>query len=217
MHAYPPLSGHMAAATRRLVAAVQIVLYASLLAMPLIGWAALDVAGATIPVFGVATLSGVFAKDEDRSDLMFAIDGWFAIALPALVALNVAGGLRHRFVLKDEVMDRMMCKNWRGQFSSGRPVRSLEWRRIGVNPMRLPAGLFPAFTGSSPLLAESTEDSEAPARHRSGGSPRFPPAFRARDPGPRHLVRRMKTRASTSIMRADRDRSIWDRLRYSMG
>ena len=107
-HPLPPLPASVAPWERRLAGGVQALLYAGLLAMPLIGWAASDMAGDTVRVFGLAALPSVWPMDEDRSDLLFAVHGWVATALLALAALHVAGALRHRLVKRDGVLERML-------------------------------------------------------------------------------------------------------------
>jgi cytochrome b561 len=92
----------------RLATTVQVLLYASLLAMPLLGWIASDTAGDTVRVFGLATLPSFLGMDEDRSNLLFTIHGWVATGLLALAAMHVIGALRHRYVLRDQVLDRML-------------------------------------------------------------------------------------------------------------
>ena len=107
-HPLPPLPPDTAPWERRLARSVQVLLYAALLAMPAIGWAASDMAGDTVRVFGLLALPSVLPMDEDRSDLLFAVHGWVATALLALVALHVAGALRHRFLKRDGVLERML-------------------------------------------------------------------------------------------------------------
>lgn len=108
IHPLPSLPGHVPRWERRLAAAVQALLYAGLLAMPLIGWAASDRAGDTVRIFGILALPSVLPMDETRGDLLFAVHGWIAIAILNLVALHVAGALRHRFIKDDGVLERMV-------------------------------------------------------------------------------------------------------------
>ncbi len=107
-HPLPPLPAHVTPWERRLAGGVQAALYAGLLAMPAIGWAASDMAGDTVRVFGLFALPSVWPMDEGWSDRLFAVHGWVATALLALVALHVAGALRHRLVKRDGVLERML-------------------------------------------------------------------------------------------------------------
>jgi cytochrome b561 len=107
-HPFAPLKAPGPIWEHRLAATVQFLLYASLLAMPLLGWAASDTAGDTVRVFGFATLPSFLSMDEDRSNLLFNIHGWVATGLLACAALHVIGALRHRFVLRDRLLERML-------------------------------------------------------------------------------------------------------------
>jgi cytochrome b561 len=107
-HPFAPSKIHAPVWEHRLAATVQFLLYASLLAMPLLGWAASDTAGDTVHVFGIATLPSLLTMDEDRSNLLFNIHGWVATGLLTCAALHVLGALRHRFVLGDKVLERML-------------------------------------------------------------------------------------------------------------
>ena len=107
-HPLPPLpAGTTPGWERWLARGVQAGLYAALLAMPPPGWAASATAGDTVRLFGLA-LPHVLAMDETSSDRLFAAHGTVATALLVLVALHVAGALRHRFVLRDGVAERMV-------------------------------------------------------------------------------------------------------------
>lgn len=92
----------------RLASVVQALMYAALLAMPLLGWAASDTAGDTVRVFGLFKLPSFWNMNEDLSNLLFTIHGWVAIGLLALAALHVSGALRHHFILRDTVLKRML-------------------------------------------------------------------------------------------------------------
>lgn len=107
-HPLPPLPIPLAGPERWVAATVQGLLYAGLLTMPLLGWAASDSAGDTVRVFGLFTLPSLLPLDETRADLLFAVHGWVAIGILGLVALHVAGALRHRFVEDDRVLERML-------------------------------------------------------------------------------------------------------------
>lgn len=92
---------------RLLAGGVQAALYVCVIAMPLLGWAASEAAGDTIRLYGIATLPGILPMDEDLSDQLFTLHGWVAIVLLCLIGLHAAGALRHRFVLRDGVFERM--------------------------------------------------------------------------------------------------------------
>lgn len=91
---------------RLLASAVQACLYVSLLAMPLLGLSASALSGDAIRVFGV-TLPDAFTMNEDGSDRLFEIHGVLARILLGLVALHVAGALRHHFLRRHGLLGRM--------------------------------------------------------------------------------------------------------------
>ena len=89
-----------------LASGVQGALYACLLAMPVLGWVASAMSGDTIKAFGL-TLPDVISMNEDRSDWLFELHGTLAWVLLALTGLHVAGALRHHFVKRDGLINRM--------------------------------------------------------------------------------------------------------------
>ncbi|KAB0678801.1 cytochrome b [Aureimonas leprariae] len=104
-HPLPPL--RRPAWERLLAGGVQAALYVCVLAMPALGWAASETAGDTIRLYGIVSLPSVLPMDEDLSDRLFQLHGSVAIALLCLIGLHAAGALRHRFVLRDGVFERM--------------------------------------------------------------------------------------------------------------
>lgn len=105
-HPLPPLPVPSPRWERILAGSVQACLYAALLAMPVLGLSASLTAGDEVRIFGMA-LPDVLPMDEDLSDRLFALHGLVSWALLALVALHVGGALRHRFVKRDGLLNRM--------------------------------------------------------------------------------------------------------------
>lgn len=106
-HPLPPMPDPVPAWDRRLAAVVQGALYASLMAMPPLGWLASAMAGDTVRLFGLA-LPDMVAMNETGSDRLFAVHGWVATALLALAGLHVAGAMRHHLIERDRVLERML-------------------------------------------------------------------------------------------------------------
>ncbi|GGE08956.1 cytochrome b [Aureimonas endophytica] len=105
-HRIDPVPGGAPRWERALAALVQGGLYLGLLVMPVLGWTASALSGDTIRLFGFA-LPDVLPMDEDLSDRLFALHGTLAWLLLGLVALHVAGALRHHFVKRDGLLNRM--------------------------------------------------------------------------------------------------------------
>ncbi|KQT47353.1 hypothetical protein ASG43_09490 [Aureimonas sp. Leaf454] len=91
---------------RFLASAVQSALLLCLVAMPILGWVASALSGETIRAFGFP-LPDLLAMNEDRSDGFFELHEAVAWVLIVLVALHVAGALRHHFVKRDGLIGRM--------------------------------------------------------------------------------------------------------------
>ena len=82
-------------------------LYALFFLVPLAGWAYSSAAGFPIVVFGVLPLPDFVGADRAFSEAIKPLHGTLVWALAAVVLLHVAGALKHRFVDRDGVLDRM--------------------------------------------------------------------------------------------------------------
>jgi cytochrome b561 len=87
-------------------ASVHHLLYAALIAMPVIGWAATASGGFPVEFF-LWQLPGFISKDEQLSDLLFMLHEWLGWIILALVLLHVAGAVFHWKIKRDNVMQRM--------------------------------------------------------------------------------------------------------------
>lgn len=87
-------------------------LYTLLIAVPLLGWAAVTAYPALITVGGyhLPAMPGI-PKDQDLAKQLFEIHGWLAYLLAALIAVHIAGALKHLLIDRDGVFQRM----WFGQ------------------------------------------------------------------------------------------------------
>ena len=83
-------------------------LYLALVAVPLLGWANASSRGWSVKLLGVLPYPGISAVGSSVGHEMGDIHGYLAWVLFALVALHIAGALFHRFVLKDQTMQRML-------------------------------------------------------------------------------------------------------------
>ncbi len=98
----PPLN----AFERVLSTSVHHLLYAGLVAMPLIGWAATATGGFPVEFFHWH-LPGLLGKNEALSDTLFMWHERLGWALVVLITLHVAGALFHWRIKRDNVMKRM--------------------------------------------------------------------------------------------------------------
>ena len=96
----------LTAMERRLSTGVQHLLYAMLLTLPALGWAATAAGGYPVEFFAWK-LPGLIGKDKELSDLLFTLHGLAALAVMLLLGLHIAGALRHWLIKRDGVMRRI--------------------------------------------------------------------------------------------------------------
>ena len=103
----PPPKGYTRA--QRIAAAVtHVTLYLFILGMPISGYTGLAARGREIPVFGLINLPHLTPRSFDLSANAATLHYYAQFAMYALVALHVLAALYHHFVLKDDVMRRML-------------------------------------------------------------------------------------------------------------
>ena len=81
-------------------------LYALLIAQPMVGWAATAAGGFPIEFFE-ATLPPLLGKDEALSGTLYGLHGLLGGTIVVLVALHASAALMHWLVRRDGVMQRM--------------------------------------------------------------------------------------------------------------
>ena len=92
---------------RTAAAASHFLLYALILLMPIVGWAATSAFPAPLPFFGLFEFPPLIGADRDLSKQLFAIHHWMGKAILALVFLHIAAALKHAFIEKDGILRRM--------------------------------------------------------------------------------------------------------------
>ncbi|MCY7314055.1 MAG: cytochrome b [Rubrivivax sp.] len=107
----PPPDVPMPAWQRRTAQGAHTALYALFFAVPLAGWAYSSAAGFPIVLFGVLPLPDWVAPDRALAEPLKLLHHWLAYALGAVVALHVAGALKHHFIDRDGLLQRM--RPWR--------------------------------------------------------------------------------------------------------
>jgi cytochrome b561 len=103
----PPADPAMPVWQARAAHGVHAALYALFFAVPLVGWAYSSAAGFPIVVFGILPLPDFVAPDKALADLIKPWHGTLAWALALLVAAHVAAALKHQFVDRDGLINRM--------------------------------------------------------------------------------------------------------------
>ena len=83
-------------------------LYACLFVMPLTGWLMSSAKKYPVSWFGLVQLPDLVAPSEKLYKALHEVHESVSYLLIALVLLHVAGALRHQFILKDNLMKRML-------------------------------------------------------------------------------------------------------------
>lgn len=105
-NAPPPLPAYFTSGERLLAKAAHWAFYAAMLALPLSGWVMSDRNDRPIPFFGLAEIPkfGVARPIADAAHEFHEIAGW---AMLALLALHVAGIIKHWLMDRDNLLPRM--------------------------------------------------------------------------------------------------------------
>jgi cytochrome b561 len=98
---------------QRLAALSHGTLYAILIVMPLTGWIMSSALNLPVVYFGLIPLPSPFGVDRALGEAMRYVHFSLALALLALVAVHVLAAFYHHFVLRDDVMRRMLPWNSR--------------------------------------------------------------------------------------------------------
>jgi cytochrome b561 len=83
-------------------------LYLLLFAMPLTGWMMTSARGFPVSWFGFIQLPDFVPRDQALYNLMKETHDNLALALYVVVGLHVLAALKHHFMLKDDVLRRML-------------------------------------------------------------------------------------------------------------
>lgn len=93
---------------RRAATLAHWLLYACLIAMPVLGWLMSAAANTPVNLFGLVVLPNPIAPDRALAALFEEVHGTLAYGLLALVALHVAAALKHHFRDRDATLRRML-------------------------------------------------------------------------------------------------------------
>ncbi|MBU6259757.1 MAG: cytochrome b [Burkholderiales bacterium] len=103
----PPPDGPMPAWQARAAHALHGLLYLLFFAVPLMGWAYSSAAGFPIVVYGVLPLPDFVPHDRALAETLKPLHGDLAWTLAVVVLLHVAAALKHQFVDRDGLLQRM--------------------------------------------------------------------------------------------------------------
>ncbi len=88
--------------------ATHVAMYALFFIVPLVGWAYSSAAGFPIVLFGVLPLPDFVAANKPLSELIKPWHEISAFALAGLVLLHVGAAVKHHFIDKDGLLQRML-------------------------------------------------------------------------------------------------------------
>jgi cytochrome b561 len=83
-------------------------LYVLLVAIPVSGWVYSSATGVQVVYLGLIPLPDLVADDRQTATVLRTVHQTLNFTLLALVCLHTAAALKHRFVDRDTVMDRML-------------------------------------------------------------------------------------------------------------
>jgi len=104
----PPPEPDIAPWQKKVSSAVHGLLYALLLAMPIVGWIANSAYCAPTPFFGLFTLPKLVVDNKDLATTLFTFHRWVGFLVILLVFMHIGGALYHYVVRRDEVLHRML-------------------------------------------------------------------------------------------------------------
>jgi superoxide oxidase len=84
------------------------VLYAFLLAIPLVGWALTSAHATDLRLFELVSLPSLVAPDSDLADELADYHAWLAYGLMGLVFVHALAALWHHYLLRDCVLVAML-------------------------------------------------------------------------------------------------------------
>src|SRR6185437_5511496 len=104
----PPLPSNLRPHERFLAHFTHAGLYVLLFAMPLTGWIMSSARGFPVSWFNLFKLPDLVPKSKALYGAMVVTHATLASSLAVIVALHIAGALKHHYVLKDDTLRRML-------------------------------------------------------------------------------------------------------------
>jgi len=105
---HPPLPDNLKPYERSLARFTHGALYTLLFAIPLSGWTMSSARGFPVSWFGFLQLPDLVPKNHTLYEWLVMTHVTLVCVLAVIVALHVAGALKHHFVHKDDVLRRML-------------------------------------------------------------------------------------------------------------
>jgi cytochrome b561 len=83
-------------------------LYLLALAVPLSGWTMSSALGFPVVWFGVLPLPDLVAKNQALGEALKLVHAWLNYTMAAVVAVHIAGALKHQYMDRDGTLARML-------------------------------------------------------------------------------------------------------------
>jgi len=104
----PPLPDTLKPYERSLARLTHALLYLLLFAVPLTGWTMSSARGFPVSWFGFFTLPDLVPKNKALYEVLLTTHGILAWTLGVVAIIHLLAALKHHFVLKDDVLRRML-------------------------------------------------------------------------------------------------------------
>lgn len=122
----PALPSALPAWERLAARSAHFLLYLLMLALPFSGWIVNSAANIPFRIFWQVPLPAIVAPDDATADFAKAVHFSLFAALAVLVALHAGAALRHHFVLRDDILRRMLFLMVLIAFAT--PLLAADWR-----------------------------------------------------------------------------------------
>jgi cytochrome b561 len=119
LHPPPPLPETMKPWECKAAIAVHVLLYVMLFVQPLIGFLQSNAVNFPVVLWGFVPLPPLIGPDEALGDTLINVHALGGNLLAILVIIHIAAALRHHFMLKDDVLRRMLPGAERAPLTDG--------------------------------------------------------------------------------------------------
>ncbi|HML29402.1 MAG TPA: cytochrome b [Hyphomicrobium sp.] len=103
----PPIVPPLPAWQTGLSHLVHLILYAAMIAMPLLGWLMSSASGGSVPFFGLQ-IAPIIAPDKELAHTLEEIHEFIGNALYYVIGLHALAALFHHYIVKDNTLLRMV-------------------------------------------------------------------------------------------------------------
>ncbi|MGY4534491.1 cytochrome b561 [Pseudomonas sp. TE3786] len=107
-HVTPSLPADLPSVQKLAAKLSHVLLYALMLALPLVGWAMISAAGDPLMLSSNVRLPALLAADAPTFAMLRKLHSYLAYLLFATVLLHLAGALFHAWIRRDEVLGSML-------------------------------------------------------------------------------------------------------------